>query len=234
MTISVDSLSFSYGSDEAENLFDDFNLVLSPGPIYALLGFSGTGKSTLMRLLGGLLTPSDGQIRVSSGRTFGYVPQEPSLLPWVTVGRNLSLGGELLGDPALQAAWRADLATRFALDRYVARRPRALSGGMKQRTAVISALTSGANTLLLDEPFAGSDRVRKMAMFEALKELAEHVADSIVLFTTHDAGDVFAIGATAIWLDSMTRQATVISPSDGEWDAPQRETLVDLMITETA
>jgi NitT/TauT family transport system ATP-binding protein len=233
MTLSAHNLSFSYDGSRSERLFDKFELSLAPDPIYALLGFSGTGKSTLLKLLGGLLTPVEGEVRTTPERQFGYVPQEPSLLPWLTVGRNLSLGADLLGDSAFNAGWRRELASAFALERFLDRRPSALSGGMKQRAAVISALTSGANTLLLDEPFAGSDRARKRAMFEALGNFGARVEDGIVIFTTHDAGDVFATNATAIWLDSMTRQATVIAPAAGEWDTSQRERLLDLMIRET-
>jgi ABC-type nitrate/sulfonate/bicarbonate transport system ATPase subunit len=219
MTLSAHHLGFSYDGPEGDRLFDRFDLELPPGPIYALLGFSGTGKSTLLKLLGGLLTPLEGEVRMPAGRTFGYVPQEPSLLPWLTVRRNLSLGAELLGDHAAHESWRSELTSRFALERYLDGRPGALSGGMKQRTAVVSALTSGANTLLLDEPFAGSDRVRKKAMFDALGEFGKGTEDAIILFTTHDAGDVFATGATAIWLDSVTRQATMFAPAESEWDS---------------
>jgi ABC-type nitrate/sulfonate/bicarbonate transport system ATPase subunit len=233
MTLTAHHLGFSYDGSGGDRLFNSFDLGLQPGPNYALLGFSGTGKSTLLKLLGGLLAPLEGEVTVPVGRTFGYVPQEPSLLPWLTVGRNLSLGAELLGDRAAQASWRAELASKFALEQHLDRRPSALSGGMKQRAAVISALTSGANTLLLDEPFAGSDRLRKKAMFDALGDFEKRVEEGIVLFTTHDAGDVFATGATAIWLDSMTRQATMIAPAAREWDTAQRERLLDLMISET-
>lgn len=234
VSILLEKLEFEYPDAGGELVFRDLNLTIAQSSIHAIMAFSGVGKTTLLKLIGGLLRPTNGRLSLTSERS-GYVPQEPSLLPWLTVARNLSLGGELLGeaDVDVQANWRSELASKFALDRFLDRRPRALSGGMMQRAAVISAITSGADTLLLDEPFAGSDRLRKKAMFDALGEFRRRTPNGIVLFTTHDPGDVFGTGANAIWLDSVTRQATMISPADGEWDKAQREKLLDLMTRET-
>jgi NitT/TauT family transport system ATP-binding protein len=233
MTVCVRDLRFSYPGTGGSWLFDSFNLEFGLSGLYALLGFSGSGKSTLMKLIGGVLAPLRGEICASAGKGIGYVPQESSLLPWLTVAENLDLGSELQGGSSSGVEWRADLAVTFALHEYLGHRPRALSGGMKQRAAVISALTSGAGILLLDEPFAGSDRVRKAAMFDAIRQFKQRESAGLVVFTTHDPGDVFALGASAIWLDSVTRQPTLISPAGGEWIASERERLLDLMIQET-
>lgn len=233
MTVCVRDLRFSYPGTGGGWLFDSFDLELGFGGLYALLGFSGSGKSTLIKLLGGVLAPLRGEICASAGKGIGYVPQESCLLPWLTVAENLNLGSELHGSSSSSVDWRTDLAVSFALDQFLGQRPRALSGGMKQRAAVISALTSGADVLLLDEPFAGSDRVRKAAMFDAIRQFKQRESAGIVVFTTHDPGDVFALGASAIWLDSVTRQPTLLSPTGGEWVASERERLLDLMIQET-
>lgn len=101
---------------------------------------------------------------------------------------------------------------------------------MKQRAAVISALTSGANILLLDEPFSGSDRVRRNAMLGGIRRFTQGAPESLVIFTTHDPSDVFALNATAIWLDSDVRQPRVIVPVHRKWHQQDRKKLVELMI----
>jgi NitT/TauT family transport system ATP-binding protein len=231
MTIRVEHVKFQYPGPRGQRIFDDLNLVFREGSIYALLAFSGVGKSTLLKLVASLLAPTKGRIDLPSER-IGYVPQESSLLPWLTVRENVSLGGGMLGAERSLADWRGELTGSFGLGGCLEQRPRHLSGGMKQRAAVISAVTSGAEILLLDEPFAGSDRIRKAAMYAALREYLVHKPQGIIVFASHDLGDVFSLGAHAIWLDSMTRQPTTISPSDREWGTSQREALLALTVQE--
>ena len=230
--IAMHDIGFSY--DGETDVLSSFDLDLYSGRTYALLGFSGSGKTTLLKIVAGILVASAGHLFVSSELTFGYVPQESSLLPWLTIRKNVALGSELHRHTESWKEWRQQLVDLFALQRFLDLRPRALSGGMKQRAAVICALTSGANVLLLDEPFAGSDRLRKIAMYEALCEFKRRLPTGVIVLATHDPNDVFALGATAVWLDNMAGQPTVISPSNGEWDIVGREKLLQLMIRETA
>lgn len=227
--LALGDIAFSYpGSHQL--LFEGLDLHLNSGRVYAVLGFSGSGKTTLLKIVGGILTPSRGTVVADPALEFGYVPQESSLLPWLSVGSNIVLGNRLLGKADRYGTFRRQLIEACALEKSLARRPRALSGGMKQRAAVISALTSGANLILLDEPFAGSDRRRKDSLLEGVRSFVDMDSRNTVIFTTHDPTDVFTLGATAIWLESGSNDPTKIEPEQGEWHQPDRKRLLELMI----
>jgi sulfonate transport system ATP-binding protein len=162
----------------------------SEGEIVAILGGSGCGKTTLLRLIAGLDQPSTGTIAVGGQVLSGThaaisaVFQEPRLLPWLNARANIAFGGRLLARVERQA--RADLLLdRVGLADYAARWPRELSGGQQQRIAIARALIGHPGVLLLDEPFSALDPFTRGSLHNLLLDLWRELRPT-VLMVTHD------------------------------------------------
>lgn len=159
------------------------------GEFVSILGPSGSGKSTLFQLIGGLLEPDGGEIRLGEqpirGRRgmISYMPQRPSLLPWLTVLDNVRLGAEIAGAPDPPDA--IDMLDKAGLGGYADAYPHQLSGGMQQRAAFIRSLLSPQDFICLDEPFSALDEFTRAEMQQWLLSLWEENPRSI-LFVTHN------------------------------------------------
>jgi ABC-type nitrate/sulfonate/bicarbonate transport system ATPase subunit len=171
----------------------DVSLELGEGEFVAVVGPSGCGKSTLLGLLAGLLEPSAGRVLLDGaepaggllGRV-GYMPQRDLLMEWRTTLDNATLGLELAGVPRAVARARARAEVgRFGLAGFEQRRPSALSGGMRQRAALLRTFLAGREVMLLDEPFAALDALTREAMREWLLGVWEADRKTILL-VTHD------------------------------------------------
>ena len=197
--LAIHALDKTYASGSAQvRALDDVSLDVADGEFVALVGPSGCGKSTLLNLIAGLDTPERGEILVD-GRAlsaeqrlaqFGYMPQEDLLFPWRTVLDNVSLGLEVQGVPRAEARRRA-LAQfpTFGLAGFAERRPRELSGGMRQRAAFLRTVLLDRPFLLLDEPFGALDAITRAQLqgwlAEMLAELWARRGGSALL-VTHD------------------------------------------------
>ncbi len=171
--------------------FDDGTLALLPvsfsvlpGEFVAIVGPSGCGKSTLLRLAAGLTAPSTGTLAVGA-RNVGYVFQDPTLLPWRSVRRNVELLGELHGvpKPARRAAAEAAITT-VGLAGFEDKYPRALSGGMRMRASLARALTMSPDVFLFDEPFGAVDEITRERLNDELLGLFQ-ARRFAALFVTH-------------------------------------------------
>ncbi|MEC9330275.1 MAG: ABC transporter ATP-binding protein [Pseudomonadota bacterium] len=177
-------------------LFDELDLSLEGGQWTCLLGPSGVGKSTILRLIAGLDTGGvfDGSISSDNGAPllgrFAYMAQSDLLLPWLDVRGNVMLGASLRGqDRALD---RADqLIERVELSRHAGKRPHELSGGMRQRAALARTLMEDRPLLLLDEPFSALDARTRSEMQELAFEM---LAGCTVLLVTHDPAEAARVG----------------------------------------
>ena len=177
---------------------EDLNLAVRPGEFVSVLGPSGCGKSTALRLIAGLSEPSRGEIiwdaagrngrdraQAPRGRDIGYVFQEPTLMPWSTVEKNVSLPLRLRRTAASEAAPRVAAALeRVGLASFRHAYPRELSGGMKMRVSIARALVTDANLLLMDEPFAALDEITRFKLNDDLLQLWQALARTVV-FVTH-------------------------------------------------
>jgi NitT/TauT family transport system ATP-binding protein len=168
-----------------------FDLEVRPGEFLSLLGPSGCGKSTALRLIAGLAEPSGGTIAWSGAasdpapRDIGFVFQEPTLMPWATVARNVALPLRLRGTPASAAGPRVTAALeRVGLASFRNAYPRELSGGMKMRVSIARALVTDARLLLMDEPFAALDEITRFKLNDDLIALSGALAKTVV-FVTH-------------------------------------------------
>ena len=171
----------------------DVSIELAEGEFVSIVGPSGCGKSTLLAMLAGLLEPTVGQIsldgRESAGGLLGrigYMPQRDLLMEWRTTLANATVGLELAGVGRADARERARAEVgRFGLAGFEDRRPSALSGGMRQRAALLRTFLAGREVLLLDEPFGALDALTREAMREWLLGVWEADRKTILL-VTHD------------------------------------------------
>jgi ABC-type nitrate/sulfonate/bicarbonate transport system ATPase subunit len=171
----------------------DVSIELDAGEFVAVVGPSGCGKSTLLKILAGLLVPDAGEVLLPDrgrqdrllGRV-GYMPQDDLLMPWRTTLDNVTLGLELAGVPRREARARARVELgRFGLDGFERHWPRTLSGGMRQRAALLRTFLAGRDVLLLDEPFGALDALTREELREWLLEVWESDRKTILL-VTHD------------------------------------------------
>lgn len=184
-TIVLERLSLSFGARE---VFDDLSLCLDDGKTTCILGPSGCGKSTLLKCIAGTgPPPAAGSIRFEpqgERRQVAWMGQNDLLLPWLSLIDNVLLGarlrGELSEDLRRQAA---DLLAAAGLDEYAKALPGALSGGMRQRGALLRTLMEGRPVLLMDEPFSALDALTRMR----LQDLAAGmIKGRTVVLVTHD------------------------------------------------
>lgn len=175
--------------------FEGLDLDLAPGETTCLLGPSGIGKSSLLRLIAGLEqkglsgTVTAGDHRPLAGR-LALMAQQDHLLPWASVLDNVMLGDRLRGT-APNAARARDLLQRLGLGAAAALRPAALSGGMRQRVALARTLYEGSPVVLMDEPFSALDAVTRHRL---QGEAAAWLAGRTVLLVTHDPLEALRLG----------------------------------------
>jgi len=191
--ISVERLSKRFNGAVADLwALHEVNCTVQAGEFVALVGESGCGKTTLLRLVAGLDTPTTGRVllgnQVVQGprREVGFVFQRPVLLAWRTVLDNVLLPVELTRQPRPEARQRAfELLSLLSLRDFAGHRPHQLSGGMQQRVALARALLLQPSVLLMDEPFGALDAItREQLNLELLKMW--HHGEHTVVFITHD------------------------------------------------
>ncbi|QPF86217.1 ABC transporter ATP-binding protein [Bradyrhizobium genosp. L] len=171
------------------------------GEFVALLGPSGSGKSTVLNMIASLIRPSGGEILIDGKRVItgkatpdvGYVFQRDTLFPWRTVADNIGYGLELAGIPAQERKERiAECVAQAGLRGFETAYPSALSGGMRQRAALMRTLIVEPQILLMDEPFGALDTHTKIDMHEVLLRIWEREQQT-VLFVTHDLGEALTL-----------------------------------------
>ena len=164
------------------------NLNIIPGSFVSLVGPSGCGKSTLLRIASGLLAPTKGHVERSFNSApgdIGFVFQDPTLMPWATVARNVSLPLELAGVSASEARLKSLAALeRVGLSDFADAYPRELSGGMRMRVSIARATVTNPRLLLMDEPFAALDEFTRFKLNDDLLKLWQ-ANRWTVIFVTH-------------------------------------------------
>lgn len=180
-------------------ILDQVNLTLNQGELVCLLGVSGGGKTTLFNIISGLLAPDSGQIFLNGRNVTGhpgqvsYMLQKDLLLPYRTVQDNVILPLLLQGIPRSQARNAADnLFGVFGLDGTQRLYPAQLSGGMRQRAALLRTYLFSRDVVLLDEPFSALDALTKSAMHRWYLDVMNHMPVS-TLFITHDVDEAILL-----------------------------------------
>ena len=191
--LSLEDLSMTFETDgSAFAALAPVDLCVPAGRFVSLIGPSGCGKSTIFNIVAGLQAPSTGRVVIdgkdSTGLIgqVGYMLQKDLLLPWRTVLDNIALGMEIAGTPLSQARERAlPLLRRYGLSGFERHHPSALSGGMRQRAALLRTLLVDRDIILLDEPFGALDAQTKAQMQDWLLQIFADFGRTVI-FVTHD------------------------------------------------
>ena len=203
MHLQIDRLSKSFGYGNArKEVLREVSFAVHSGEFVALVGSSGSGKSTVMRLIAGLDQPSAGAISIDGrpvsapGSDRGMVFQKYSLYPWLTAAQNVAFGMELQGRSRQEVRERTAYFLEVVGLADAARRlPRELSGGMQQRIAIARALAAEPQVLLLDEPFGALDIQIRESMQEFLRDLWQRTGLTALLIT-HDLEEALLLAGT--------------------------------------
>lgn len=199
-----DNVSYQYPGEDFD-IIDGLSFSVEPGSFHCIVGVSGGGKSTIFRMINGLLPPKAGTISVN-GKPItarehycGYMPQKDMLFPWRTIGENLALPLEIQrGYTKAQQRDMIDAALAdVGLDGCRDKRPDELSGGMRQRAAFARTMLTGSDLLLLDEPFSALDFLTRISMQEWLLEQWQRHKKTI-LFITHDVEEAIFLSSSVL------------------------------------
>ena len=199
-----DNVSYQYPSEDFD-IIDGLSFSVEPGSFHCIVGVSGCGKSTIFRMINGLLPPKAGTISVN-GKPItarehycGYMPQKDMLFPWRTIGENLALPLEI--QRKYTKAQQRDMIDAaladVGLDGCRDKRPDELSGGMRQRAAFARTMLTGSDLLLLDEPFSALDFLTRISMQEWLLEQWQRHKKTI-LFITHDVEEAIFLSSSVL------------------------------------
>ncbi|WP_433756269.1 ABC transporter ATP-binding protein [Nocardia sp. CA-135398] len=193
----------------AHTVLRDIELEIAPGEVIALVGRSGSGKSTLLRVIAGLDEPTEGEVVLDGRPMRGIDPrcavvfQEPRLLPWRDLAGNVALG---LPPTISRAEGEAEVRRGLeivGLAGFEGHRPRQVSGGMAQRTALARALVRHPGVLLLDEPFAALDALTRLRMQDLLDEV-QRAAGITVVLVTHDVDEALRLTDRVVVLETVS------------------------------
>ncbi|WFD11148.1 ABC transporter ATP-binding protein [Tepidibacter hydrothermalis] len=210
MYIDIKNLDFNYKNSK-EKTIDNFSIDIKKGEIIAILGESGSGKSTILRLISGLEIPSSGHIKVDNRvlvdknnfiqpekRGVGMVFQDYALFPHMTVGQNIKFGLKDMKSKEKEIRVN-EVLNLVDLEGYKKRYPHELSGGQQQRIALARALAPRPSLLLMDEPFSNLDANLKGKIREELKKIIDKSGITSI-FVTHDKEDAINIAHRVIIL----------------------------------
>lgn len=221
MNVSFEGVSHTFGGSVA--VLEDFTLRVSAEEFVAVVGPSGAGKSTLLRLAAGLLGTQRGMVRIGAeaagyGQT-AYQPQRDLLLPWRRVLANTTLAADAAGADRVQSRERAlSLLQRFGLGDFARAWPSQLSGGMRQRVALLRTHLSPRRVVLLDEPLGSLDALTRRDLQRWLEEL--HLAQArTTLLVTHDIEEALLLADRVVVLSD--RPATITAVHDVSWPRPR-------------
>ena len=215
--ICIARASLSY---EGSFLFKDLSLELPAGRMSVLLGPSGVGKSSLLRLIAGLEAVEGGgsvEFAINGGPVPdsgapAYMAQHDLLLPWLDALGNVTLGQRLRREPPDRARARGLLA-RVGLENYTHARPAALSGGMRQRVALARTLMEERPAVLMDEPFSALDAITRLRLQERAAEL---LRGRTILLVTHDPMEALRLGEHIFIMSGRPARLSEVPPPAGK------------------
>jgi len=225
--IELDHITKRFGEGPAANVaVDDLTLTIAPGEVVVLLGSSGCGKTTTLRMINRLIQPTSGSIRIDGDdvlsmpvhelrRRIGYVIQQSGLFPHRTVLDNVSTVPRLLGWGQRRRNERAhQMLELVGLDAASASKyPAQLSGGQQQRVGVARALAADPNILLMDEPFGAVDPIVRAQLQQEFLKLQREVAKTVV-FVTHDVDEAILLGTRIAVMRAGGRIEQIDTPAE--------------------
>lgn len=215
--LTLTDVNYTYQTSESETpAVEKLNFCVWPDKFLGIIGPSGCGKSTILSLIAGLLPPSSGEIRLHSDTSvitgIGYMLQKDHLLDWLTIKNNISLGLRIHHQlTAEKEKWIDDMLSEYGLAPFADARPSQLSGGMRQRAALIRTLALEPRLLLLDEPFSALDYQTRLNVADDIYHILRSQQKSAIL-VTHDISEAVSFCDQIIVLTK--RPATVKKSMD--------------------
>lgn len=197
--LEVQNLSKVYHTLDGEiEAIKDCSFSLNEGEFISIVGPSGCGKSTLLSILSGLEEASSGTIHLKSGCTVGYMLQTDSLFPWLTILENAMLGLKITKqDTKENQIYVEKLLETYGLADFIKKYPSELSGGMKQRVALIRTLALKPDILLLDEPFSALDYQSRLALSDDVFRILQKEGKTAIM-VTHDLAEAISMSNRVI------------------------------------
>ena len=213
--LEVKDINYAYHNMDGETkALEHISFSMKEGDFLAIVGPSGCGKSTLLHLIAGLLEPEKGLILLNgkylrgSATNIGYMLQKDELLEWRTVYHNVLLGLEIQHSMTARAKEKArELLDIYGLDQFASSRPSELSGGMRQRAALVRTLVLEPDLLLLDEPFSALDYQTRLNVGDDIGQIIRKEKKSAIL-VTHDLAEAISLADRVIVLTA--RPATIL------------------------
>lgn len=213
--LEVKDINYAYHNMDGETkALEHISFSMKEGDFLAIVGPSGCGKSTLLHLIAGLLEPEKGLILLNgkylrgSATNIGYMLQKDELLEWRTVYHNVLLGLEIQHSMTARAKEKAhELLDIYGLDQFANSRPSELSGGMRQRAALVRTLVMEPDLLLLDEPFSALDYQTRLTVGDDIGQIIRKEKKSAIL-VTHDLAEAISLADRVIVLTA--RPATIL------------------------
>lgn len=215
--LTLTDVNYTYQTSENETpAVEKINFCVWPDKFLGIIGPSGCGKSTILSLIAGLLPPSSGEIRLQSDTSgvtrIGYMLQKDHLLDWLTIKENISLGLRIHHQMTTEKEkWINSMLSEYGLAQFAEARPSQLSGGMRQRAALIRTLALEPRLLLLDEPFSALDYQTRLTVADDIHHILRSQHKSAIL-VTHDISEAVSFCDQIIIL--TRRPATIKKTMD--------------------
>lgn len=212
--LELKNVNYAYHNMEGETkALENISFAIKEGEFIAIVGPSGCGKSTLLHIIAGLLEPEKGLIKLNgkylrdSATNIGYMLQKDELLEWRTVYHNVLLGLEIQHSMTAKAKAKArELLDIYGLDQFANAKPSELSGGMRQRAALIRTLVLEPDLLLLDEPFSALDYQTRLNVGDDIGQIIRKENKTAIL-VTHDLAEAISLADRIVVLSA--RPATI-------------------------
>lgn len=217
--LELKNINYSYHTPDGETkALSNISFTLSTGEFTAVVGPSGCGKSTLLSLIDGLMRPESGELLLNgapltdNSSKIGYMLQHDHLFEWRSVYRNILLGAEINGPITPEVKARAlDLLDQYGLGQFAGSKPSELSGGMRQRAALIRTLLLDPELLLLDEPFSALDYQTRLKVSDDIGQIIRH-SGKTALLVTHDLSEAVSLSDRIIILSQRPAKVVRIVP----------------------
>lgn len=197
--IILEKISKAYGD---LTVLDEFDLQIEEGKVTCLFGPSGCGKTTLLNVVSGLIKKDSGRILGLENKRISYIFQEPRLIPWMTVEENIYFVIKNIISKEEAAQLVIKYLEYVDLIDFKNHYPHELSGGMKQRVAIVRAFAYPSQLLMMDEPFQGLDKELKMGLIESFKKIWEREKRTVLL-VTHDEEDAKLLANEIYYLTGL-------------------------------
>ena len=215
------NVSYTYHTNAGETTaVDTLNFTVENGEFVSVIGPSGCGKTTILSLAAGLLAPSSGEVLRGNGE-FGYMLQRDALFPWRTVEGNIFLPLEVKKRNTPEKREKAvELAVKYGLKDFLKKTPKELSGGMRQRVALIRTLAAEPEILLLDEPFSALDYQTRLEVCDDVQGIIKSEKKTALL-VTHDISEAIALSDKVVVLSKRPATVIAVHPIDFGGNVPK-------------